>query len=75
MKQHGKIGAGENAHCRWCDVCNQYHGILYRCKHYGDAILAEIDADIKSMDDEWWQKQTDKLPAEVIEITKILCSK
>lgn len=75
MIKHGQIGTGKWAHARWCDVCGGYHGILYRCEHYGEAILAEIKADTESMDDEWWQKQTDKLPAEVIAITKALCSK
>ena len=75
MTQHGQIGKDEYAHGRWCAVCNQYHGILYRCKHYSDEVKAEIDADVKSMDDDWWEKQTKKLPAEVVKITKILCSK
>lgn len=24
----------EYSHARWCDFCEQYHGILYICKSY-----------------------------------------
>ena len=37
------------SHCRWCNTCNQYHGILYKCEHYSDELKQQL------------QKQTDQL--------------
>ena len=37
-KTHGVV----DEHRRWCDGCDQWHGTLFPCRHYSDAVLCEI---------------------------------
>ena len=77
MKIHGQIGEGSNSHARWCSVCNQYHGVLYNCKHYPKDIKIKIkqenNAFINNLQDPKWieEQLQNNIPMEVILLNKI----
>jgi len=30
-------------HCRWCEACGHHHGLLYKCEHYPQEVLDDIE--------------------------------
>ncbi len=60
----GEMGTEGYQHGRWCNGCNQYHGILCLCEKYSDEIKQQIKSEsdryISNLrDPEWGQKQID----------------
>lgn len=72
--KHGELT--DNGSGRWCEVCNQKHGCLYRCNQYHDETLAHIDLItanwVKNLNDkEWCQEQIENgTDSEAIAIMK-----
>lgn len=58
---------------RWCEACNQFHGILYQCEKYPIELLDELErksekyiANLRSR--EWCKKQMEKTGIDAIGI-------
>jgi hypothetical protein len=74
----GDIGSGNWSHGRWCDDCNQYHGLIYICPSYSAEVKAKVEASSITLnnnlnDPEWQARQIEKgATPEIINIFKIL---
>lgn len=72
------MGNNNYSHCRWCEPCNTYHGILYICTNYSEELTKEITEDSNKFihnlhTAEWCEAQINKgIPVEAITVFRTL---
>lgn len=77
----GKMGTDEWSGARWCAACNAWHGPLYNCEKYPQAIRAAIIAEAEEWetrlrDPKWCEKQIRRgTPPKVIAIFKMFAGR